>query len=202
MNDSAPHFGGSYIRGQVHQNACTSGFTVKNAASTRFMVTAGHCWPQGEVVFGGTNLNWGKVVNKAAFPNRDMELIGGGNYGLDIYTGLAAGNATLVKAAADPAVGPTNYCHSGAFSFEGCGHHVVSMQASICNDDGSDCTNGVIAFRDGLPPEDGDSGGPFYNYTTGGVTIRGLFLGGARGTFYAERWEQVKAQFAVNIVHG
>jgi len=113
INDGEPHWGGAQLDydGQVGGlPECTSGLTVrKTSNSTKYMVTAGHCFFLNETVYGGTGLDWGDIDFLASFPAKDMELIGGTSYAGRIFTGGATGVATAIVNAGDPIVG-YGYC--------------------------------------------------------------------------------------------
>ncbi len=199
VNDGAPHWGGAWINTPL--GGCTSGYTVKNASGTKFMLTAGHCASQGATITGGTGLNWGVVVNKAPTPTDDLELIGNSTYAGSIYSGDATGTMQNVKGAADPVVDSTSYCVSGRTSAETCGHHAVSLTGTFCAPELGGCDNGMAIFRDGTLTQDGDSGAPWYTYPAGGgVTIRASHTGLFGSDMYAERWLAAKNVFGVTIV--
>jgi hypothetical protein len=122
-NDPSPHKGGAVVVGDAVSGpgdaACTSGFTVKKATGTKYMVTAGHCFSLSASIEGGTGLSWGMVVQRAAFPDKDAELIGAGTYTFRFYRGSIVGALEDVDGAGNPAVGNT-YCASGMMSGTDC----------------------------------------------------------------------------------
>lgn len=203
--DAAPHKGGAYMENHTHAYPeCSTGFAVKDAAGTKFMVTAGHCGQNGDSMWTGSPvISFGTIFNKAPFPYYDMTLIHNGLYTGQIYTGGTTGTVTAVKDAHNPSVGSTSYCTSGWATNETCGHHVISLTAKYCNDAGTQCTQSVIALQDGSLPDGGDSGGPVYNFvTSAGVTIRGVLFAkeDSSGTIFAERWTVVQSYYSVSIV--
>jgi hypothetical protein len=197
QNDGAPHWGGASITsgGAV----CSSGFSVKNGAGTRFMVTAAHCFGLGAAVSStGGGGSFGTVVNRGPFPTWDLELLGGASYGTYIYTGGAAGVGTHVIGAGDPTINFTGYCRSGQTTFENCGQTVTSLTGQFCDPAG--CTPGLIVYSGGGTSAGGDSGAPFYLPGSGGVWIRGVHIARSGSTMYAEKWSTVAAHFGVTIV--
>jgi hypothetical protein len=201
FNDPPPHWGGATVRSGTA--TCTSAFNVRNSAGTRFMLTAGHCFPQGATVRSGSNTYvMGTVVNRAPFPTWDMELIGGGSYGTFMYRGNDYGSATKVVGAADPATGFTGYCFNGQTTAsstggESCGLTVTSLNGTFC--DAAGCTPSLITFT-GRAPRPGDSGAPFYLPASNGVHARGMVIAVSGSTGYAERWNAIAARFGVTYV--
>jgi len=204
--DTEPFWGGAEVRdnaGSLYD--CTTGFSVKNASGTRFMTTAGHCFTLNEEVFSpGNGLRMGKITNRAAFPQKDMELIGTETYGTRIYVGGAAGGSLPVNGAGNPVVGFANYCHSGASTFENCGHRVTSLNGQFC--DAAGCTPDLAVFRDGVLPVGGDSGSPFYVRSTDNTSVgmRGMVIARnfATNDVYAHKWTTIRDTFGVSIVTG
>lgn len=148
-DDLTPHWGGSEI--QTPSDYCTAGYTVKNAAGTRFMVTAAHCGNQYDSVTGGTGLGWGTLSPYGPYPAYDTALIGGSSYAGAIYTGnFDTQGHQPVKAAANPSIGSTSYCHSGWATDEHCGHHLVAFGGTFCDQDG--CTGSLGIYQDGVRP--------------------------------------------------
>lgn len=200
QSDIAPHWGGAAITDGTY--ACTSGFSVKNASGTRFMVTAGHCFPINDpIVSPGNGQSFGRVTNRAPFPSRDLELLGTGNYGTYIYVGDLTGTGVPVKGASDPVVG-ASYCYSGQVTAENCGEKVSDLNGQFC--DASGCTSGVAVWSGGGVPGAGDSGSPFYIPGSGTVYIRGILFAKSCSLFgcsmYSEKWSTIANQFGVSIV--
>jgi hypothetical protein len=86
-DDIAPFWGGAGITLTAPNPRCSAGYTVRNAVGTLFMVTAGHCFSNGQTAV--TELG-GRVVGTVSgngLPSQDMELIGGQSYSPFIYTG-------------------------------------------------------------------------------------------------------------------
>jgi hypothetical protein len=200
--DDIPAFwGGAGITLTAPNARCSAGYTVQNAAGTRSMVTAGHCFSNGQTAV--TELG-GRVVGTVSgngLPSQDMELIGGQSYGSYIYIGgVNSSTGAHVASAADPVVGFNNYCHSGRTTGENCGHTVNSVTALVCTSSG--CKSPVIAFTGGNQPQGGDSGSPFYANSVSAPDkhIRGHIIATDGTTSYAEKWSRVSARFGVSIV--
>lgn len=201
FNDSAPHWGAAWVESPGHGH-CTSGFTVKeNSTGIKRMATAAHCADGfGSDIFGGTSLFWGTITAYGPFPVWDLALIGGSHAG-KIYTGANVNPTPSqpVKDAQNPSVGSTSFCHSGATTYEHCGHHLVSETGSFCDPQGN-CTQLLDVYEDGFAPQGGDSGAPMFNYpASGGVIIRSVLIGGG-ATIYAEKWSSLQLHFNVSIV--
>ncbi|GAA3000816.1 hypothetical protein GCM10010483_52160 [Actinokineospora diospyrosa] len=199
QNDAPPHWGGAAITDGV--NACSSGFTVLNAANVRFMVTAGHCFALGKAVTSPVNAHsWGTVKFREPQPTFDLELLGGSTYTNNVYKGDTVGTQTRVKGAADPGLNFTGYCRSGMVTGERCGNKVTSLTASLCVPANS-CTNGLIAYSGGTTSIKGDSGAPFYAYHPDGtgILIRGLHIGHSGTTMFAHKWSTVAGRFGATI---
>jgi hypothetical protein len=199
-DDASPYWGGAGITLSAPSARCSAGYTVKNSVGTRFMVTAGHCFNNGQTAV--TELG-GLVVGSVGgngLPSQDMELIGGRSYGSSIYVGgVNSSTGNHVASAADPIVGFNDYCHSGRTTGENCGHTVNSVTALVCTSSG--CKSPVIAFTGGNLPQGGDSGSPFYAKSVSAPDkhIRGHIIAGNGVTEYAEKWSRVSARFGVTI---
>ncbi|MGH3785095.1 MAG: hypothetical protein ACRDRG_00750 [Pseudonocardiaceae bacterium] len=119
-DDEPPFFGGGAITNG--SGACSAGYPVRNSAGTRFMVTAGHCFPDGHFVFteSGRHL-YGNVTGRR-LNGSDMELVGPQyNYGA-VFTGSPTSvTAKPIVNYGNAAVGHNNYCFSGRTSGEVCG---------------------------------------------------------------------------------
>ena len=199
--DDVPSFwGGAGITLTAPNPRCSSGYTVQNSAGTRFQVTAGHCFVDGETAV--TELG-GRVVGSISgngLPSQDMELISGQSYSPFIYIGgVDSSTGAHVASAGDPVVGFANYCHSGRTTGENCGHTATSVTATVCTSSG--CKSPVIAFTGGVLPQGGDSGSPFYANSVSAPDkhIRGHVIAIGGGTAYAELWSRVASRFGVSI---
>lgn len=92
---------------------------MKNAAGTRFMVTAGHCYANGTSVRTESNARVVGTVQSRALASLgsgpvDMELLAGQSYWGRIFTGgIVSTTSAPVVSAGGASVGYTAYCHSG-----------------------------------------------------------------------------------------
>lgn len=203
-DDIQPYYGGGGITNGG--GICSSGYTVRNGAGTRFMVTAGHCFATGASVNTESGANVYGTVSNRRLPTvngeaKDMELLGGRSYTGRIFTGGVTSTSSLpVVGAGDPVVGYANYCHSGRTTGENCGHVALDNNAQVCTQTG--CKQPVTSFNGGVQSAGGDSGSPFYVKDTANVWIRGHILAGNGSTSYAEPWSQVASTYGVSIVTG
>jgi hypothetical protein len=202
-DDVAPFWGGAGVTPTSGVPHCSDGYVVQNAVGTRFMVTAGHCFSNGQTA--RTETAPGVVVGGASGnglgTGRDMVILGGQSYGSSIYTGgVTSTTGAHIASAADPIVGFANYCHSGRTTGTNCGHTVNSVTATVCTQTG--CKSPVIAYTGGTLPQGGDSGGSFFvdSVSAPDKHIRGHHIAGGGGTSYAELYSRVVAWFGVTIV--
>jgi hypothetical protein len=183
QSDPAPHWGGASITDGATHN-CTSGFTVQNAFGTRYMVTAGHCFP-----FGAAVRSTGGGQSASTYEG-------------SVYALGAQGAGLPVGGAADPVVGIPIYCRSGQVTFEQCNMFATSLNATACDANG--CTENLVAYTGpaaGISAA-GDSGAPIY-LPGQRVQIAGIHIGRGDGsTMYAEKWSTIAARFQVSIVTG
>ncbi|CAL9426476.1 hypothetical protein SUDANB95_01949 [Actinosynnema sp. ALI-1.44] len=200
-SDSAPFYGGAGIRPSGGTDKCSTGFTVKNAAATRFMVTAGHCYPNGQVAVtenGGVTV--GTVTNGTS-TTHDMALLKNQSYAPRIYLGgVDSSTSAPVLSAMDPLMDVGGYCHSGRTTGEQCGHKVVDADAMACTKNG--CKDHVVSFTLGVLPDLGDSGGPFFAKSGTNILIRGIVFGRnlTDMTGWVEPYSRIKAQLGVTVV--
>lgn len=172
-NDSEPYSGGANLNGDL---LCTSGFALDFNAGGRYMVTAGHCNPNGATTNMGTA--WRE---SAAYPYWDFELIQGKTYRPYIYD---SGSYTRpVVNASNPSVG-SSYCISGRTSGTVCSWTLRKLNQTICYSQGypsGACAHNLAEFyrSSGVPVQPGDSGGPlWYNYSSPDrAGIRGVISG-------------------------
>ncbi|HEU5472669.1 MAG TPA: hypothetical protein VFV67_18640 [Actinophytocola sp.] len=200
--DDVPSFwGGAGITTVPGSPHCSAGYTVRNSAGTRYMVTAGHCFSNGQTAFTEIGGRTYGVASGNGLPTQDMVLLGGQSYSPFIYIGgVNSSSGAHVASAADPIVGFNNYCHSGRTTGEHCGHTVTDVNALVCTSSG--CKQPVIAYTGGTLPQGGDSGAPFYANSVSAPDkhIRGHHIAGGGGVSYAEKYSRVTARFGVTIV--
>ncbi len=198
-SDIAPFWGGSSIKSGG--GICSSSFVVKKPSGTRFLATAGHCFPLGaNVTTTNGNLSVGTVTERGPIPPFDMELIGGKSYGSHIFVGgVDSSSSKHVAGSGDPVVGFTNYCRSGQTTGEKCGQTVSSVNAQVCTQTG--CKSPVISYT-GQASAGGDSGAPFYVYTGDGSAVhaRGMHIAAGPTTMFAEKWSRISSHLGVSIV--
>lgn len=199
--DDVPAFwGGAGIALTAGVPRCSAGYTVQNSAGTRFLVTAGHCYTNGQTAVTEISGLTVGTVSGNGLPSQDMELIGGQPYGSSIYIGgVSSSTGAHVASAGDPVVGFNNYCHSGRTTGQKCGHTVNDVNALVCTSSG--CKSPVIAFTGGAAPQGGDSGSPFYvdSVSAPDKHIRGHIIATDGFTSFAEKWSRVAARFGVTI---
>lgn len=182
---------------------CSTGWTVQNGSGTRFQVTAGHCFANGQNAYTELGGRWmGTVSNNAIndwWNRHDMELIGGSSYAGRIYTGGVDSTSSLpVVGSGDAVVGFTDYCHSGRTTGEHCGHRAVSNDAQVCTQTG--CKSPVTSWTGGNLIQPGDSGSPFYVKNSTSVWARGINIASGGGYAYAEKWSRIQNRLGVSIV--
>lgn len=200
-SDSAPFYGGAGIRPSGGTSKCSTGFTVKNAVATRFVLTAGHCFSNGQTVVtenGGVTV--GTVTNKID-TTRDMALLKNQSYSPRIYLGgVDSSTSAPVVSATDPMLGVGGYCHSGRTTGEQCGHKVVDTDAMACTPTG--CKDHVVSFKLGVIPDLGDSGSPFFAKSGTNILIRGMVFARnlADMTGWVEPYSRITAQLGVTVV--
>ncbi|NUT92462.1 MAG: hypothetical protein HOY78_10565, partial [Saccharothrix sp.] len=204
--DSAPFWGGAGTR-FYQDDPCSTGYAVKNATSTRFMVTVGHCYGMNQSVWvenapdfvQNSPEHLGKVVQRG-LPTQDIALIGGKTYAGRIYSGgTDSATSRAVATAADPVANVYSYCHSGRTTGEQCGHGVIDLKAQFCSTSG--CKEPVAKYKGGVLHNGGDSGGPFFSkFNDGSVAIGGHVIGRDTGAGYVEMWSRTKAKYGVTIV--
>lgn len=204
-SDVPSYWGGAGVTASVGSAWCSTGFTVQNSAGTRFQVTAGHCFNNGQNTYTELGGSWmGSVSGNGIndwWNRQDMELIGGSSYWGYIYTGgVDSSTGIAVVGAGDPVVGYADYCHSGRTTGENCGHTVNSVTAQVCTQTG--CKSPVIAYTGGNMIQGGDSGSPFYVKSGSSAWARGINIASGGGTGYAEKWSRIAGRFGVSITTG
>ena len=205
-DDSDPHWGGAVIKDFVTQ-PCTSGFEVQDASGTKYMVTAGHCYPTNTTVYSGAGTYYFGTVGNRSTANPDLELMSGSSYQGYIYRGATSQPeyGSPVLSAGDGVVGVTSYCVSGAVGLELCNKTLLSDSASYY--DAGTWHDHLYKYSGGGLTQNGDSGAPFYipaDAPTLGVHIRGMHTALSGNIMYGEKWSTISAgiAFPVSIVTG
>ncbi|WP_128382021.1 LysM peptidoglycan-binding domain-containing protein [Streptomyces cavernae] len=216
LDDRPPFKGGAGIF--VGIKDCSSGYAVKKRANGAiYMVTAGHCGPDGTEARTKLLRPYGKVSDVRLPPRypMDMALLGGQEYTGRIFTGGIFSDTTVPVVGAGPIGSEEFYCYSGATTGESCGHRLVQdspfqlAAGQSCAEEGNGCVSPVLVFtgENASLPRGGDSGGPFYTKDhNGNAIIRGHVIQGGKtpdGRFefgVAEPWPVVAAELGVDIV--
>lgn len=201
-SDFAPFWGGAEVRdNQGSTYDCTTGIPVKCGSGTEFMSTAGHCFPLNAEVFSpGNGLSMGTIHVRAAFPAKDMELIKGKDRAGFVYVGGGGGaeGVAQIGGAADPVVGFSAYCHSGATTFEQCGKTATSLNGQFC--DAAGCTGNLAVFTGGNLGLPGDSGAPMYLYSGGLIFIRAMLIARFNNNEYGQKWSTISGSWGVTVL--
>jgi hypothetical protein len=201
-NDPQPHSGGALLVNSADSEFCTSGFTVSKGG-TNYLVTAGHCYDLNTMTYNATpGINpMGSVVYRAT-TTVDDELIQSYAQG-KIYVGPTT--LKPVAGAYDPVASYNQYCLSGYWSGVTCGHTDLTNGGYFCP---YFCANWFTIFG-GTPPQQGDSGAPWYldggSWVSVSATLSGHWCpsGSTTGcSIYASPWTLIKSYFGVSIVLG
>jgi hypothetical protein len=166
QNDSPPWRGGATI--VLGNAACTSGFSVRNGANQRFLLTAGHCGNPGVRVTDPT----GEFIGNAGAKHgdHDIMLIPTGNVVNHQYVGGGDSNTVeIVRGWGDVYTGEY-LCQSGVTSARETGNPVCNIKVLFFYADREDLVEGEQ--MNGQPAaRPGDSGGPVYGPAAGGGVI-------------------------------
>lgn len=135
------------------------------------MVTAGHCFTNGQATNMGT-----AVRESAAYPYWDFEFIK--DHTVKGYVYDSATHVRPVSNAWNPSVGST-YCTTGRTSGVPCDWSLKKLNQTICWVPGFpdwSCQHNLAEFRrpSGLPVQPGDSGGPLWFKYSSTAGIRGI----------------------------
>jgi hypothetical protein len=194
--DSLPYFGGDRIYrlvtlpdGQTGVLQCTVGFKWTGSA----MSTAGHCggrgtrWTQGYYdADTGTLYKTGRMGTAfyTSFGNGriDISLITNQKYGIYVYTALQ--KVQPVVGDAQTYRGEMHICADGSFTGENCNGSTSAVNVEKT----FELPNGdmilvkhldeVVSVNSTRLVQPGDSGGPVYIYSGGGISARGTIVGG------------------------
>ena len=169
-DDSAPWKGGARIWNRNANTICTSGFGVRNSANARFVLTAAHCGQAGSRFDDGTGEFIGNVGPRHA--DHDIELVPTSNTTNRMYVGGGTSNTTQTVTGWGHVFVGQYLCQSGVTSAEVTGGPVCNLKVLFFYSDREDLVeaeqmNGQPAARGG------DSGGPVYSTSSGGVVANG-----------------------------
>jgi hypothetical protein len=169
-DDSAPWKGGARIWNRNANTICTSGFGVRNSANARYVLTAAHCGQAGSRFDDGTGEFIGNVGPRHA--DHDIELVPTSNTTNRMYVGGGTSNTTQAVTGWGHVFVGQYLCQSGVTSAEATGAPVCNLKVLFFYADREDLVeaeqmNGQPAARGG------DSGGPVYSTSSGGVVANG-----------------------------
>ncbi len=181
-DDYSPWYGADFVTDNSRDGTCTTGFSVHATNGYDYNMTAGHCFPIGNIAqVGAANTLSGEPYGT----HTPMGTITGGSYGsstngyLDVeFIKLVSGsnspyvwasNSTTHPVRSTVRVSPGNtVCADGAYDGERCGRvdSTGYLQCQIYSDGKKACSTIQASSTDGLPLiGDGDSGGPVYTST-------------------------------------
>jgi hypothetical protein len=187
--------GGHRTRKSSGGPSCTTGFTVKNSAGTRGVLTAGHCGNTSRAYFAtqsGSVFSMSDALDETENANgRDWQwhTVPGHTPINQIYTGYN-GFVTITATKSQSSMGGALICHMGIGSGYSCGY-VASVSHAPGGDYATEvcsgtCNNECVRVRQlcfqGCAPlysNGGDSGGPWHS----GGTAYGILSGDNCDTF-------------------
>ncbi|MET9969890.1 S1 family peptidase [Streptomyces sp. NPDC006356] len=177
---------------------CSAGFNVTDGQRD-FILTAGHCGPDGSVWFGdnrGTQ-QIGQTIRQN-FPGADYSLVqyasGDAGAGADVVS-IGEGKGVRITGAADPAVGQRVF-RSGSTSGLRDGE-VTALDATVNYPEGT--VTGLIETN--VCAEPGDSGGPMFSEGVAlGVTSGGSGDCNAGGTTFFQPVTKALAELDVKLL--
>lgn len=197
-NDSSPFWGGDALEKvanplQPWKAYCTTGANVVGPNGGQFMITAGHCFANGDPVYmAGRRI--GTVSQKAYAQGGkvDAELINVSSVGSYIWTNNASqgdgASFTYVSHYKTTIDQSGEYvCFDGANTREVCGVKVDKTGQCVTFTSGH-TTCGLTSTQplSVAPSRGGDSGGPVYHYVNGQLVIHGMIVGGTSTVSYFE----------------
>ena len=160
--------------------ACTSGFSVRNGANARFLLTAGHCGNPGTRVTDPTGEFIGNIGAKHG--DHDIMLIPTGIVVNQQYIGGGDSNTTTPVQGWGDVYTNEILCQSGVTSARETGGPVCNIKVLFFYADREDLVEGEqLNGQQAARP--GDSGGPVYGPSSiGGVIAKGTVtrVAGAR----------------------
>ncbi|CAM5595181.1 Protease OS=Streptomyces aurantiogriseus OX=66870 GN=GCM10010251_29520 PE=3 SV=1 [Streptomyces aurantiogriseus] len=177
---------------------CSAGFNVTNGSSD-FILTAGHCGPNGSAWFADNQADRqvGQTVN-STFPGSDFSLVeyasGDAGQGADIVA-IGDGNGVRITGVGDAAVGQRVF-RSGSTTGLRDGE-VTGLDATVNYPEGT--VSGLIETN--VCAESGDSGGPMFSEGIAlGITSGGSGDCTAGGTTYFQPVTKALAQLGVQLI--
>ena len=177
---------------------CSAGFNVTNGQND-FILTAGHCGPNGSVWFADNRATQqiGKTVNQS-FPVNDWSLVqyasGSAGDGADVVA-VGDGKGVRITGAGDPAVGQRVF-RSGSTSGLRDGQ-VTGLDATVNYPEGT--VSGLIETN--VCAEPGDSGGPMFSEGIAlGVTSGGSGDCTAGGTTFFQPVTKALSALGVQVI--
>jgi hypothetical protein len=184
-SDSSPFWGGAamfHYAAAGSAEFCTTGFAIVKS-STKKMVTAKHCGKVDDVAYVGTWATPGLPnplveIGKYQSGNTksDFNVISGKTYEGYIYIGNFRSKSRIAVKGAYHAVEGDYVCSGGAFSGTVCDIKVIKTGTSIVPTPGTKYRSETQIERSGTAAVfgQGDSGGPIYISSSGGVKIAGV----------------------------
>jgi hypothetical protein len=195
QNDAPPWKGGATI--VLGNAACTAGFSVRDGAGARYLLTAGHCGNPGTRVTDPTGEFIGNVGAKHS--DHDILLIPTGNVVNQQYIGGGDSNTTTPVQGWGDVFTNEILCQSGVTSARETGGPVCNIKVLFFYADREDLVEGEqLNGQQAARP--GDSGGPVYGPSSiGGVIAKGTVtrVAGARIGF--QDFRTANRDFGVHI---
>ena len=161
--------GGQAIRTSLYR--CSAGFNARNAAGTRYVITAGHCTNLGGT-WSGVGGTIGPVAN-SSFPGNDygrIQVSSSAAVSTPFVDRYSAGADVRVSGAATATTGMA-VCRSGSTTGWHCGS-VTATNQTVCYPQG--CVGQMT--RTNVCAEPGDSGGSLVTNPGAGTSVRALGL--------------------------
>lgn len=172
--DTSPWYGGIRLTSTSGQQ-CTAAFNIL-AANVRYLLTAGHCgthsWQNNGTTVGSTSY---LEYTSGGWDTQYLNLPSSSSF---TYTGCPACSTTSAVVSTASIALTGGICISGSFTGEQCGATVTSRNTCIPTNQGTSCHVSIASPTNGSTVlcDLGDSGGPAYNYATGGVRAAGVIL--------------------------
>lgn len=173
-----------YSGGRLYYRECTAGFNVVDPSTGRtYVTTAAHCFAPGSVVMHSlryTGQRVGVVGAHAGYGTvADTELISAGSGNLRNTVVIDGTRRAAVRGYRPTTPVGTAVCKSGIATGETCGNVVRNSSVTVCYP-GDGCLHDqeqTYNPRIARTASFGDSGGPVYTYTNGGVVAAGAVSG-------------------------